>query len=119
MSNLRRKIQNKIENTFLTVPAYYAMEAIYLLRYVLYGYKPFSPEGTYTLATTVPTLLACLSSEPALRADAPVQLLEASAGGSLASYLAHECKGTVPERYQQPQGRIAPSAQKGEAAQGS
>ena len=83
------------------------------------GDKPFSPEGTYTLATTVPTLLARLSSQPALRADAPVQLLEASAGGSLASYLAHECKGTVPERYQQPQGRIAPSAQKGEAAQGS
>ena len=40
MSKFRRRIQRKIENSFMIVPAYYAMEAIYLIRYVLYGYKP-------------------------------------------------------------------------------
>ena len=42
MSNLRRSIQNKIENSFLTVLAYYVLDAWYLLRYWLYGTKKLS-----------------------------------------------------------------------------
>lgn len=53
MRNFRRNIQNIIENSILTIPAYYAMEAIYLMRYVLYGYKPFSPEDVQNMEENV------------------------------------------------------------------
>ncbi len=53
MSNIRRKIQNIIENSFLIFPAYYAMEGIYLTRYVLYGFKPFSPEDVRNMEENV------------------------------------------------------------------
>ena len=53
MSSFRRKIQNIIENSFLIVPAYYAMEAIYLMRYVLYGYKSFPPEDVRNMEENV------------------------------------------------------------------
>lgn len=37
MSKLLRRIKNKIENSFLTVPAYYVLEGWYGLRYLIYG----------------------------------------------------------------------------------
>ena len=53
MSNLRRKVQDFIETSFLTVPAYYAMEGIYLLRYKLYGYKAIPEEDVRNMEENV------------------------------------------------------------------
>ena len=39
MSKLLRKVQNKIEHSFLTIPAYYALETWYGLRYLLSGHS--------------------------------------------------------------------------------
>lgn len=53
MSQLRRRIQNKIEHSFLTVPAYFAMEAVYLLRYYFYGTAKLPPEDVRNVEENV------------------------------------------------------------------
>lgn len=44
MNKYIRKIQNRIENSFLTVPAYYALEAWYEVRYLLYRHTTLPTE---------------------------------------------------------------------------
>ena len=49
----RRRIQHMIQKSPLTVPAYYAMEAVYLLRYVLYGYRAIPEEDVRNMEENV------------------------------------------------------------------
>lgn len=44
MSTVRRRIQKIIENSFLTVPAYYALEGCYGVRSLLYRHTTLPPE---------------------------------------------------------------------------
>ena len=53
MRQFRRKVQKKIENSFLTVPAYIALEGIYLLRYCLYGTAKLPPDDVRNVEENV------------------------------------------------------------------
>ena len=44
MNISRRRIQKIIENSFLTVPAYYVLEGWYEMRYLPYRHIKFLPE---------------------------------------------------------------------------
>ena len=53
MSNVRRRIQNIIESSFLIVPAYYALETWYGVRYLLYRHRMPSPEDQHLVEENV------------------------------------------------------------------
>ena len=53
MNIVTRRIQKKIEHSFLTVPAYYALEGWYGVRYLLYRPRALSPEDRHLVEENV------------------------------------------------------------------
>ena len=53
MSSYKRKIQNRIEKSFLTIPAYFALEGWYGLRYMFYRYIPLPAEDQHLVEKNV------------------------------------------------------------------
>lgn len=75
--------------------------------------RAFSSTDTYRIATLEPLLIAELEKAdegPSAGILESTTRLDESGGEALASYLARKCKGSLPKRYDKPQGRFAPAS---------
>ncbi len=71
--------------------------------------RDFSPTARYDIVTTQHLASGATGLPPLTTGWDDVRDLETCAGLALADYLAHECKGRLPKRYEQTQGHIRKS----------
>lgn len=71
------------------------------------GGRPYDPAASYSLVTTEDIAAGTGPyRQPTLARGGEAALLEQSAATSLADYLAHKCRGSIPSSYEKPQGRV-------------